>query len=200
MTTDYATVSMLRDYIGMGSATMGTAYPEDTFLQMALDSSAQAIEQFCGRTFHVAGTAVSDKYLTSDHSSRLRLPDYTGTVTLAGDYDNDGAYETSVVGFVVQEENSEGVPWSVVKMTTEALPCGHLAVKATAKWGWTAVPQAIANATLIQSARTYKRRDSPFGSFGSSDMVGTVKLPWRSSLDPDVQTMLQPYVRGWVAV
>ena len=200
MSTDYATVSDLRSYLQMGTATAGTAHPDDGFLQAALDTAAQAVDQFCGRKFNVAGTAVTTRYLSPDWSSRVALPDHVGTVTLAGDYDNDGVFEQSITGWVEQTENDEGVPWSIVKMTTESLPTGKNRVQASATWGWAAVPSAVTTATLIQAARYYKRRESPFGTIGSSDMVGTVRLPWRSTLDPDVQVMLQPYVKGWVAV
>lgn len=202
MATDYATVSEFRNYTGMGTATAGTAFFDDTLIQLALDTAAVAINQFCSRDFSEAGTVASDRYLTADEDERyMRVPDFTGTLTLATDMDGDGTYELSVTDFSVVTRNNESVPWQEVRWGQTAIfseaPDG---IKATATWGWSAVPTPVSLACLIQASRFYKRREAPFGSWGSSDMGAGGVLPWKTTLDPDVQIMLQPYVNGWVAV
>ncbi|MDX2921298.1 hypothetical protein PV370_25695, partial [Streptomyces sp. NE06-03C] len=63
-------------------------------------------------------------------------------------------------------------------------------VQVTARWGWPAVPDEIVQATLIQAARLYKRKDSPEGVTGSAEW-GVVRLSRR---DPDVWALIEHYV------
>jgi hypothetical protein len=48
-------------------------------------------------------------------------------------------------------------------------------------------------ATLIQAARLFTRRQSPFGIAGSPDL-GTVRLS--AKLDADVETLLRPFKKN----
>ncbi len=69
-------------------------------------------------------------------------------------------------------------------------------VRITGVWGWTAVPEPVHQACLIQSARIIKRRYSPEGVAGPSDF-GVVRI---SRLDPDVMSLLDPFRRTAVLV
>jgi hypothetical protein len=62
-------------------------------------------------------------------------------------------------------------------------------------WGWSAVPDTIKNATLLQASRLVKRRDAPFGVAGSPDMGNELRL--LAKLDPDVEVMVGAYRRYW---
>lgn len=66
-------------------------------------------------------------------------------------------------------------------------------VTVTAKWGWTAVPDTVKEATLVQTARFFKRKDAPFGIAGSPDTGSELRL--LAKVDPDVAVMLKPYTR-----
>lgn len=52
----------------------------------------------------------------------------------------------------------------------------------------------IIRATLIQAARLYRRNDTIFGTVGGGEMgTQAVTIP---ALDPDVKTMIDPYISG----
>lgn len=64
-------------------------------------------------------------------------------------------------------------------------------VRVTAKWGFPAVPPQVAQATLIQAARLYKRKESPEGVLGNAEW-GSIRL---SRVDPDVAALVARFVR-----
>ena len=68
-----------------------------------------------------------------------------------------------------------------------ALPSSR--VRVTARFGWPAIPDDIAEACLIQASRLFKRKDSPEGVMGSAEW-GVVRLSRR---DPDVWNLIEPY-------
>jgi hypothetical protein len=63
-------------------------------------------------------------------------------------------------------------------------------VKVTGYWGFTAVPTAIRQATIIQASRIFKRLDSPLGVLSSPDL-GFIRVG--SRLDPDVAQLVDTY-------
>jgi hypothetical protein len=54
------------------------------------------------------------------------------------------------------------------------------------------VPEPIKQACILQSARVYKRYDSPLGVAGFGDL-GAIRVS--RFLDPDVAQMVEPYRR-----
>jgi hypothetical protein len=60
----------------------------------------------------------------------------------------------------------------------------------TARWGWPAVPDDIAQATLLLANRRFMRVDSPEGVAGWNDQ-GPVRV---SRFDPDIEDLVGPYV------
>ena len=67
---------------------------------------------------------------------------------------------------------------------------GEATVRVTGVWGWSAVPIAVKQATIIQGARIFKRNDSPLGIAGFGDM-GVIRVG--SQLDPDVRQLVEVY-------
>jgi hypothetical protein len=63
-------------------------------------------------------------------------------------------------------------------------------VQVTGVFGFSSVPIAIKQATILAALRAYKRYESPTGVLGFSDM-GVVRVGAR--LDPDVQRLVDPY-------
>jgi hypothetical protein len=72
-------------------------------------------------------------------------------------------------------------------------PC-HLTdgVKITGTFGWTAVPDEIREACLLQSNRLWQRRSAAFGVMGANEFGVQIVI---TKLDPDIQGMLAPFVR-----
>lgn len=53
-------------------------------------------------------------------------------------------------------------------------------------------PAPVVEALLIQAVRLFKRKDTPFGVVGGSDLSAPMNIP---ALDPDVKRLLGPYTR-----
>ncbi len=93
---------------------------------------------------------------------------------------------------------SYGRPWEqlIIDATSGIRPWGEPhEVYVTALWGWSAVPTTVREATLLQAARFFKRRDAPFGVAGSPDLGSEMRL--LDKVDPDVAVMLRDYRRDW---
>ena len=75
------------------------------------------------------------------------------------------------------------------------LPLGLGQLKVNMKWGWPSLPSTIVNASLLQAARYFKRKDAPFGVAGADAMGNAMRL--RAELDPDVALMCSNARRWW---
>jgi len=56
-------------------------------------------------------------------------------------------------------------------------------------FGFTALPVAIEQATVLLASRIFKRNDSPGGVMGFGD-IGVVRV---SRIDPDIDRLIMPY-------
>ena len=72
---------------------------------------------------------------------------------------------------------------------------GRTLIQITARWGWSAVPDAIREATVLLAARQFRRLDSPLGVAGFGDLGAIVVR----RIDPDVAAMIAPYRLAMVA-
>jgi response regulator of citrate/malate metabolism len=64
--------------------------------------------------------------------------------------------------------------------------------KITAKFGFSAIPEAISQATLIQALRFFKRKDTPFNVFGN-EQTGQIEL--LNKIDPDAMQLIKGYIK-----
>jgi hypothetical protein len=62
-------------------------------------------------------------------------------------------------------------------------------VQVVGVFGWSAIPDAVKQAAILVSIRTFKRLDSPFGVAGFGD-VGIIRV---GRTDPDVEALLMPF-------
>ncbi len=68
---------------------------------------------------------------------------------------------------------------------------GEATVQIVGSFGWSAVPTDIKMASVILSARLWKRFDSVLGVAGFGDL-GAVRV---SRFDPDIEALIGPYKR-----
>lgn len=187
----YVTAQELAQHLNM---LLEPSEPEDAALQRAVDAASGAVDEYCGRSFAVAGTAAARRYRTGG-MDRATIDDAT-TVTLV-------------------EESSDGQTWTTRASTdwwTEPLNAAALAkpitsvrtsgsfpewLRVTGTWGWTAVLADVKQATLIKAAKLYRRKDSPEGMEGG-DGFGFVRISRYE--DGDVQLLLNPLRRGSMIV
>jgi hypothetical protein len=178
---------------------------DDPVLVGVLNSVTRWIDQFCGRHFWRDGAPASEVARTfiSKCGHDVEIDDLVpGTITtLKTDSSGDGVYETtwSASDYQLQPVNRPaGEPFTTVEAVgSRTFPVKSSGqsranrVEITGIWGWATVPDTVTQACLIQASRTLKRRHSPEGVVGFADL-GVVRF--QSTLDPDVQTLLDDFV------
>lgn len=201
----YATVDELRDWVGIPVS--DTA--DDTKLALALAAAEEAINAYCGRSFSLDANPVARTY--SPLTDALVDVDPFGTLTglvVETDDNDDGTYETTWTintDFRAEPTNAaaQGAPWTrLVASGSKVFPTRNRyfpGVRVTAKYGWpAAVPSSVKQATLIQAAFVWKRKDATFGVAGSPEFGNELRV--ESALDRTAQALLGPYRRPWVFV
>lgn len=199
----YATLEELRVFVGIPA----DDETDDAVLQVALDAAAGQVDAYTGRRF-TADEAPTTRYYTATDPGHVRVDPLQTAVGLvvATDDTGDGSYSTAwTLGddyrLTPVNSPSTGRPWTGLARSTagpRSFPRGELAVEVTATFGWTEIPAAVHEATLLQASRLFVRRQAPFGVAGSPDIGSEVRLLAR--LDPDVEALLRPYRRTWAIV
>jgi hypothetical protein len=169
---------------------------DDEMLELAVESASRLIDSYTQRYFYNAGTATrlfapQDSYVTE-------LDDLITLTTLqTSDGDNFGTtwqakdYQLEPLNGVVDGLTNH--PATRVRAVDDFLfnvLDGEATVRVAGVWGWSAVPTAVKQATVIQAARIFKRNDSPLGIAGFGEM-GAIRVG--TQLDPDVKQLIEPY-------
>ena len=200
---DYATVDQLRRYLRLPTSgdvgEVGEDTDNDAVYGPAITASSRLIDRACGRQFgSVTATAryYTPRYFPQRGRNVATVDDFMSVTSLAvkTDLDGDDVYETTITDFVKLPLNAAASlrPWTDIELR-EAVSRSEGSLEITALWGWTAVPDTILTATLLQASRISKRRDAPFGVAGSPDLGNELRL--LAKLDPDVSMMVSAYRR-----
>lgn len=201
----YCSVDDLKDFIGSGVIEDTN---DDANLLIACTAASRAIDHHCGRQFGVLETAAARYYEARPHRRLGRwvvvIDDLMTTTDLViKSDDGSGAFATTLtlntdVRLYPWNAAADNRPWTMLVAGLGAtLPWDLREIEVTAKWGWTAVPDVVSQAALIQAERFFKRKDAPFGVAGSPEAGSEMRL--LAQLDPDVM-MLVDSVRRWVIV
>lgn len=182
---DYVTVPALKSYLRIDDAA------DDDLLAIWATTASRAVDTFCHRQFGQVDTAEARVFEGVWDATYRQfvveiddLQDVTGLLVESGDLVLPG-----LAGLRPVNAPLKGRPY--VRYLSS-----YGSVTITALWGWSAVPQAVVTATLLQASRFAARRDSPFGIAGSPSEGSEVRL--LASLDPDLKTALGArYRREW---
>lgn len=169
---------------------------DDSLLELAVESASRLIDTYTQRNFYNAGTATRlfvplDSYvceiddLISITSLETSDGDKFGTTWAATDY------QLEPLNGVV--DGITGHPATRIRAIDDFLfntLDGEATVRVVGTWGWSAVPTAIKQATVIQASRIFKRNDSPLGVAGFGDM-GAIRVGVQ--LDPDVKHLVDNF-------
>jgi len=194
---NYVALSELKSALGITSSS------DDAFLNLAIDSSEEAIDDLCGRVFTAAGSASARTYRAQPYVAVTDDISTTTGLVIKTDTNGDGTYDTTWTASDYQLEplndlvKGRGVN-TIRAVGSETFPVygdGQTGVEVTAKWGWPSVPNAIKQAALMLSSRLYGRKASPMGVIGVGDF-GPVRI---SRSDPDVAMLLVDYRRPPIA-
>ncbi|MFA5712164.1 hypothetical protein [Mycolicibacterium sp.] len=189
----YTTLGLVKESLVAGGQ---TAQTRDVLLQQKIATASRAVDDYCGRRFYLDAEATQRVINPRSRSRRDRdgdrlLVDDIGSATGVTVEVGSGAGWVEITGSVELEPTDAaafGRPFTSLLRGVSWL--AEHRVRVTARWGWPAVPQPVQEATLLQTVRLLKRKDSPEGVLGSAEW-GAVRV---SRVDPDVAALLAPYV------
>lgn len=196
MANEYADLDTLKAHLNIETADTS----RDTLLSQALSTASRGIDRTTGRRFYLDSSAVQRTYRPSGRvvfevDGEVLLTDDIGSTTGLIVETGSGSTWTAVTGYETVPDNAlaDGRPITGLRRpngiwTWQASSTTR--VRVTARFGWPAIPDDVVQATLIQAARLYRRKDSPEGVTGSAEW-GVVRLSRR---DPDVWNLIEPFV------
>lgn len=200
ITNGYATLAQVK------AALRITDSVDDTLLETSIEAASREIDGYCQRVFYSAtATRVynpTDIFLTltDDIISVTTLKTSTDGVTFnqtwtASDYQLEPLNgTTSGIDQPYTQVRAIGdylFPiWSVTGTFSN-----KASVQIAGSFGWSAVPTAVKQATIILAMRQFKRYDSPLGVAGFGDL-GMIRV---GRVDPDIEALLMPYKKMAIA-
>lgn len=204
--TQYVDKEDLKAYIGLS----GTG--QDDNIDNAINGACRQIDAICGRVFYQDETVQIKKY-TPVNAYYLDVDDISTTTGLVVKLDDndDGTFEKTLTldtDFYLEPVNPAIVakisstiyyePYTSLRIldtrSSERFdPTILNHVQITAKFGYSKVPEAIKQATLIQALRLFKRKDAPFNILGN-EQTGQIEL--FNKFDPDAKELIKGYIKN----
>jgi hypothetical protein len=173
---------------------------DDGLLELALESASRLVDEYTMRNFYNAGTATRVFVPSDDYV--VPIDDAISVSTVAVSTLLNKTFDQTWTADDYQTEPLNGVVdgfsgWPITRIRAVGVyefpydsDYGDATVQVTGVWGWSAVPIAVKQATIIQAMRLFKRLDSPLGVISSPD-TGFFRLS--SRIDPDVAQLLNSY-------
>lgn len=168
---------------------------DDTLLELAINAASRDIDQATERQFY---STVATRIYTPQDSYITRIDDLVSLTTLKTSSAADGNFDVTWTATDYQLEPLNGltggmsVPYDSIRAVgdyTYPISGGEATVQVTGTFGFSAVPVAIEQATVLLASRIFKRNDSPGGVMGFGD-IGVVRV---SRIDPDIDRLIMPY-------
>ena len=205
MSHAYRSVSELKAWIGLSGS------GQDTNLGYALNAATAAIDAYAGRQFDIDGTVVTRLY-DCEYMDYAEVDDIaTSTGLVVKTLNADGTVNETLTlntDYYLAPYNADKVepvmPFTKIIMAIEksgkVLPTEHRqGLSVTAKFGFSAVPDAIVQATLIQASRFFQRKNSPMGFSGNPE-TGQPSVVFLSQLDPDVKNLVKTFKKTTITL
>jgi len=172
---------------------------DDSLLELAIESASREIDGYCERVFY--STSATRVYAPTNIYT-VTTDDIISVTTLKSSSDGvtyDITWQTSDY----QLEPLNGVAGGLVTPFTRIRATGNYLmptfsvgtfyelealIQVVGVFGWSAIPAAIRQATVILAMRLFKRLDSPMGVI--SNDLGSMRV---GRVDPDVEALLSPF-------
>jgi hypothetical protein len=196
ITNGYCTLSDVK------SAFRITDSVDDAMLEIAIESASREIDGYCERVFYNAGTATrvyvpTDTFYveTDDIITLTTLKTSSTGVSFDITWSSSGDYQLEPLNGV--NGGLTGHPAMRIRAIgsylfplwdPRNLNSHQATVQVLGVFGWSAVPIAIKQATIILASRLFKRLDTPLGV--SFDELGALRV---GRVDPDVEKLISPY-------
>jgi len=172
---------------------------DDSLLELAIESASREIDGYCERMFY---STTATRVYAPTNVYTLTTDDIVSVTTLKSS-SNGVTYDTTWTTSDYQLEPLNGVAGGLVTPYTRIRAVGNYLLPAwatgtiynleasmqvTGVFGWSAVPIAIRQATVILAMRIFKRLDAPLGMI-TNDM-GSMRV---GRFDPDVEALVMPF-------
>lgn len=190
----YATLNQLKSALRIGTAdTM-----DDENLTLALDSAADLINVYCGRTFGTVGSATSRVYAPG-LAALAEIDDVTSVTAVEWSQDGSSWTAMGTAQYQLEPLNrlTDGMtdfPYTRIRaVNNQSWPvyAGVATLRVTGMFCFGSIPTAVKQGNIMQASRLFARLSSPLGVAGFNEGIGAVQV--RSGLDVDVQQLLMPY-------
>jgi len=168
---------------------------DDDLLELAVEAASRDIDQASERIFY----SLSDtRIFIPRDSSNTAIDDLVSVTTIKTSTSADGAFDVTWTSSDYQLMPLNGVaggmtvPYDLIYAVGDySFPQSgqEATVQVVGTWGFSSVPVAIKQATVLLSARIFKRNDSPGGVMGFGDL-GIIRV---GRMDPDIDKLIQPY-------
>ena len=197
ITNGYATLADLK------AALRITDSVDDSLIEISIEAASREIDGHCNRVFYsTSGTRVYnpvDTFVTNT--------DDIVSVTTLKTSSNAEVYDQTWKTSDFQLEPLNGVSGGLVQPYTRIRAVGDYLfpiwsvgstynnfapVQVVGVFGWSAVPTAVKQATILLAMRQFKRYDSPLGVAGFGDL-GAIRV---GRVDPDVEALLMPFKKA----
>lgn len=197
--TDYITLDEFKQRHGI------TTSDKDVRILDHIHAASARVNAYTFRDFGVGTGVASARYFRPLTCEAVYIDDAYEIDAVGVDDANDGTYSTAwTVATDYETDPANGVGpdgltgWSTFQLTavgTKAFPtwCTRRAVKVTAKWGWSDVPDAVKEATHLLAHRLYYEVSVPGGVTPPNVDFGLPGTPLRRPYT--AEDLLAPYVR-----
>lgn len=200
--TDYCTADQVKTRVGVDLG--DDKWNED--VNRAIKASSRWIDNHCGRSFGLAGSASGRTFRAS---SRWKLDlvgnDIASTSGLVVKTDPTGSgtfsetWASSDYELEPLNQLKAGVTWpytTIRAVETRFFPVAHqrASVQVTATWGWPAIPDDVEEACIIRATALFLRKQSPVGVLDGFGEFGATRVS--RFTDPDVAELLRPFRLG----
>mgnify|MGYP003677312450 CR=1 FL=1 len=205
MSQSYVALSELKTWLGV------TGSAQDTNLTIAIKAASSSIADYCGRQFDIDSSVVTRVY-DCEFMDYVEVDDIaTVTGLIVKTLEADGTVNETLTlntDYYLSPYNSDKTdpakPFTKIIMAIEKagklLPTQHRqGLSVTAKFGFSAIPDTIYQAALIQSARFWQRKNSPMGFSGNPE-TGNATVIFLSELDPDVKNLCKSFKKTTVTL
>jgi hypothetical protein len=192
----YATLAELKRQLNIPPTT--TDHDDD--LTTRLVAASRGIDDYTDRRFWLDDTATAKtinpkrRTIKDDDGEQLLLPWDIGSEDDLVVEVGSGSSWTAVTDYELTPDAAldENKPVTGLLRTGGVWQFTPLnRVRIAARWGYPVLPQVVTDATLLQAARLFKRRQSPEGVLGNSEF-GLIRV---ARLDPDVQELVHRLAR-----
>jgi hypothetical protein len=189
---EYAELATLKEQLNVEADDTS----RDDLLNGALAAASRGIDRATGRRFYLDADASARTFnpngrVVCDEAGAKLIIDDAGAAPALVETGSGGSF-TTFTDYETGPDNALVRGRAITSLLSPSSSWGYgtARVRVTARWGWPEVPDEIEQATLIQAARLFRRKDSPEGVTGSAEW-GVVRLSRR---DPDVWALIEHFV------